>query len=92
MIHQKSNLLLSLALVGLGLFSSCSSSSSKTTEAAPADSFRLVETAPAEMRSLEISQDFTAQLEAKVLNNITAQAGGRLKQLLVKVSDRVAAG
>ena len=92
MIHQKSNLLLSLALVGLGLFSSCSSSSSKTEETAPADSLRLVDIAPAEMRSLEITQEFTAQLEAKVLNNITAQAGGRLKHLLVKVGDRVAAG
>ena len=93
MISQKTIKTLSLALLSAGLLASCSSSSSsKATEEQSADTVRLVEVAPAEMRALSLSEEFTAQLEAKVLNNITAQAGGRLKQLLVKVGDRVGAG
>ena len=93
MISQKTIKTLSLALLSVGLLASCSSSSSsKATEEQSADTIRLVEVAPAEMRALSLSEEFTAQLEAKVINNITAQAGGRLKQLLVKVGDRVGAG
>lgn len=93
MISQKTIKTLSLALLSGGLLASCSSSSSsKATEEQSADTVRLVEVAPAEMRALSLSEEFTAQLEAKVVNNITAQAGGRLKQLLVKVGDRVGAG
>ena len=93
MISQKTIKTLSLALLSAGLLASCSSSSSsKATEEQSADTIRLVEVAPAEMRALSLSEEFTAQLEAKVVNNITAQAGGRLKQLLVKVGDRVGAG
>ena len=93
MISQKTIKTLSLALLSAGLLSSCSSSSSsKATEEQSADTVRLVEVEPAEMRALSLSEEFTAQLEAKVVNNITAQAGGRLKQLLVKVGDRVGAG
>lgn len=93
MISQKTIKTLSLAVLSAGLLASCSSSSSsKATEEQSADTIRLVEVAPAEMRALNLSEEFTAQLEAKVVNNITAQAGGRLKQLLVKVGDRVGAG
>ena len=93
MISQKTIKTLSLAVLSAGLLASCSSSSSsKATEEQSADTVRLVEVAPAEMRALNLSEEFTAQLEAKVINNITAQAGGRLKQLLVKVGDRVGAG
>ena len=93
MISQKTIKTLSLALLSAGLLASCSSSSSsKATEEQSADTVRLVEVATAEMRALSLSEEFTAQLEAKVINNITAQAGGRLKQLLVKVGDRVGAG
>lgn len=93
MISQKTIKTLSLAVLSAGLLASCSSSSSsKATEEQSADTIRLVEVAPAEMRALSLSEEFTAQLEAKVINNITAQAGGRLKQLLVKVGDRVGAG
>ena len=93
MISQKTIKTLSLALLSAGLLASCSSSSSsKATEEQSADTIRLVEVAPAEMRALNLSEEFTAQLEAKVVNNITAQAGGRLKQLLVKVGDRIGAG
>ena len=82
---------LCLLLLSTGLLTSCSSSS-KSTEEQNTDTVRLVEVAPAEMRALSLSEEFTAQLEAKVLNNITSQTGGRLKQLLVKVGDRVSAG
>ena len=93
MISQKTIKTLSLAFLSAGLLASCSSSSSsKATEEQSADTVRLVEVVPAEMRALNLSEEFTAQLEAKVVNNITAQAGGRLKQLLVKVGDRVGAG
>ena len=93
MISQKTIKTLSLAVLSAGLLASCSSSSSsKATEEQSADTVRLVEVATAEMRALNLSEEFTAQLEAKVINNITAQAGGRLKQLLVKVGDRVGAG
>ena len=93
MISQKTIKTLSLAVLSAGLLASCSSSSSsKATEEQSADTVRLVEVAPAEIRALNLSEEFTAQLEAKVVNNITAQAGGRLKQLLVKVGDRVGAG
>ena len=93
MISQKTIKTLSLALLSAGLLASCSSSSSsQATEEQSADTVRLVEVAPAEMRALSLSEEFTAQLEAKVVNNIAAQAGGRLKQLLVKVGDRVGAG
>lgn len=93
MISQKTIKTLSLALLSAGLLASCSSSSSsQATEEQSADTVRLVEVAPAEMRALNLSEEFTAQLEAKVVNNIAAQAGGRLKQLLVKVGDRVGAG
>ena len=93
MISQKTIKTLSLAVLSAGLLASCSSSSSsKATEEQSVDTVRLVEVAPAEMRALSLSEEFTAQLEAKVINNITAQAGGRLKQLLVKVGDRVGAG
>ena len=93
MVSQKTIKTLSLAVLSAGLLASCSSSSSsKATEEQSADTVRLVEVAPAEMRALNLSEEFTAQLEAKVVNNITAQAGGRLKQLLVKVGDRVGAG
>ena len=93
MISQKTIKTLSLAFLSAGLLASCSSSSSsKATEEQSADTVRLVEVATAEMRALNLSEEFTAQLEAKVVNNITAQAGGRLKQLLVKVGDRVGAG
>ena len=93
MISQKTIKTLSLTLLSAGLLASCSSSSSsKATEEQSADTVRLVEVAPAEMRALNLSEEFTAQLEAKVVNNIAAQAGGRLKQLLVKVGDRVGAG
>ena len=91
MISSKTIQRISLMLLSAGLLVSCSSSNKKSEEKT-SDTVRLVEVASAEMRALSLSEEFTAQLEAKVLNNITAQTGGRLKQLLVQVGDRVSAG
>ena len=87
MISSKTIQRISLMLLSAGLLVSCSSSSKKSEEKT-SDTVRLVEVASAEMRALSLSEEFTAQ----VLNNITAQTGGRLKQLLVQVGDRVSAG
>ena len=80
MISSKTIQRISLMLLSAGLLVSCSSSSKKSEEKT-SDTVRLVEVASAEMRALSLSEEFTAQLEAKVLNNIPAQTGGRLKQL-----------
>ena len=70
MISQKTIKILSLALLSAGLLASCSSSSSsKATEEQSADTVRLVEVAPAEMRALNLSEEFTAQLEAFLESN-----------------------
>ena len=93
MTKNKKYLLLSLSTLALLSAASCSSggASAESGEAVQ-DSTRTVELAVVQVQPLRLMQEFTAQLEAKVTNNITAQAGGRLKQLLVKVGDRVGAG
>jgi len=93
MTKNKKYLLLSLSTLALLSAASCSSggASAESGEAVQ-DSARTVELAVVQVQPLRLMQEFTAQLEAKVTNNITAQAGGRLKQLLVKVGDRVGAG
>jgi len=93
MTKNKKYLLLSLSTLALLSAASCSSggASAESVEAVQ-DSTRTVELAVVQVQPLRLMQEFTAQLEAKVTNNITAQAGGRLKQLLVKVGDRVGAG
>ena len=93
MTNNKKRLLLSLSTLMLFAAAGCSSSS-KSSEASETvkDSIRTVEVALVEAQPLQLVEEFTAQLEAKVTNNITAQAGGRLKQLLVKVGDRVGQG
>ena len=93
MTNNKKHLLLSLSTLMIFAATGCSSSS-KSSEASETvkDSIRTVEVALVEAQPLQLVEEFTAQLEAKVTNNITAQAGGRLKQLLVKVGDRVGQG
>ena len=93
MTKNKKYLLLSLSTLALLSAASCSSggASAESGEAVQ-DSARTVELAVVQVQPLRLMQEFTAQLEAKVTNNITAQSGGRLKQLLVKVGDRVLFG
>jgi len=93
MISQKTIKTLSLALLSAGLLASCSSSSSsKATEKQSADTIRLVEVAPAEMRALSLGEHLAAPVETRITTHRGGGGGGRLKQLLVKVGDRVGAG
>lgn len=92
-MKPQTSLLLLLSAASLSLSTACSSSSSSKQETAQStDSTQVVTVDVARLTELDSRQQYTAQLEAKTLNNITAQAGGRVKQILVAVGDRVAAG
>ncbi len=92
-MKPQTSLLLLLSAASLSLSTACSSSSSSKQETAQStDSTQVVTVDAARLTELDSHQQYTAQLEAKTLNNITAQAGGRVKQILVAVGDRVAAG
>ena len=90
-MKPQSSLLLLLSAASLSLSTACSSSSKQET-AQSTDSTQVVTVDAARLTDFGSRQQYTAQLEAKTLNNITAQAGGRVKQILVAVGDRVAAG
>lgn len=82
------------ALSGL-ILSACGSGEQKSeAKVAAADSVELIKVDRAVVRldTIDVAESFTATLEAKVKNNISAQTGGRLQQLLVKVGDRVGQG
>lgn len=92
-MKPQTSLLLLLSAAFLSLSTACSSSSSSKQETAQStDSTQVVTVDAARLTDFGSRQQYTAQLEAKTLNNITAQAGGRVKQILVAVGDRVAAG
>ena len=92
-MKPQTSLLLLLSAASLSLSTACSSSSSSKQETAQStDSTQVITVDAARLTELDSRQQYTAQLEAKTLNNITAQAGGRVKQILVAVGDRVAAG
>lgn len=92
-MKPQTSLLLLLSAASLSLSTACSSSSSSKQETAQStDSTQVVTVDAARLTELDSRQQYTAQLEAKTLNNITAQAGGRVKQILAAVGDRVAAG
>ena len=92
-MKPQTSLLLLLSAASLSLSTACSSSSSSKQETAQStDSTQVVTVDAARLTDFGSRQQYTAQLEAKTLNNITAQTGGRVKQILVAVGDRVAAG
>lgn len=92
-MKPQTSLLLLLSAASLSLSTACSSSSSSKQETAQStDSTQVVTVDAARLTDFGSRQQYTAQLEAKTLNNMTAQAGGRVKQILVAVGDRVAAG
>lgn len=92
-MKPQTSLLLLLSAASLSLSTACSNSSSSKQETAQStDSTQVITVDAARLTELSSRQQYTAQLEAKTLNNITAQAGGRVKQILVAVGDRVAAG
>lgn len=51
-----------------------------------------MELSPVVEQTISQNEELTTTLEARVKNNISAQAGGRLAQLLVAVGDRVQRG
>lgn len=87
------SLALGASMLALGL-TACSGSSAESTATQDSDSLAVqdVEWTEARMDTIHLDEAFTATLEAKVKNNISAQSGGRLAQLLVQVGDRVAKG
>ena len=66
----------------------------QTDKAANSDSIKItqVELSPVVEQTISQDEELTTVLEAKVKNNISAQTGGRLSQLLVAVGDRVQRG
>lgn len=78
-----------LAAVSLAACSGSEAHESTTTDSVPA---RQVETITVVRDTITIGEEYTATLRASVTNNISAQAGGRLAQLNVKVGDRVSRG
>lgn len=53
---------------------------------------RSVQVAAAMTDTIELSETYTATIEPKAINNISAQTGGRLSYLSVKIGDRVSRG
>lgn len=83
-----------LALASIAFaFASCGSGQANEGSA-QADSIavRTVDVATIERDTIDLRGEYTATLTAKVTNNISAQSGGRLAQLLVQVGDRVGRG
>lgn len=81
----------------LGLFtlalSSCGGSSNEAQQSnTPEEVVSKVTVSTAVRDTMEVYADYTTTLSPKVKNNISAQAGGRLSALYVKVGDRVRAG
>ena len=90
-MKPQTSLLLLLSAASLSLSTACSSSSSSKQETAQStNSTQVVTVDAARLTDFGSRQQYTAQLEAKTLNNITAQAGGRVKQILVAAGQVVA--
>lgn len=78
-------------LLGLG---ACSSSGKKADKpsATTSDSARLVEVSSIARSTISDEEVYTTVLEARTVNHISSQTGGRLSKLSVKIGDRVARG
>lgn len=91
------NILSLRPVLGLSLllaFASCSSSEKSTNEQATTtqDSVRLVELSTIATGTISDEEVYTAVLEARTVNHISSQTGGRLSKLSVKIGDRVSRG
>lgn len=91
---MKRYIALSCLLGIVGSWSTSCSSSTKTEEKQITDSLSSVKVERAIVGEalIDESEVLSTTLEAKAKNNITAQAGGRLTQLYVKLGDQVARG
>lgn len=71
---------------------SCGSGADKNKQTKDSVVVHSVEVGSVTTDTISLEEVYTATLEAKVTNNISAQAGGRLVALLVKEGDRVGKG
>lgn len=78
--------------IGLLSLSGCSRGASTTTAQTDSVETRLVQVTPVVLDTVELSEEFTATILPEAKNNISAQSGGRLSMLSVKVGDRVHQG
>lgn len=92
--HNISSLRPFLGLTLLLVLTACSSGSKKSDKAAtvPQDSARLVEVATITTDTISDEEMYTTVLQARTVNHISSQTGGRLSQLSVKIGDRVSRG
>ncbi len=83
-----------ITTVLLSALPACQGSQQAKQEEQIKDSINIphVESTSAQLESISLEENFSTTLIAKVSNNISAQTGGRLRQLLVEVGDRVAKG
>ncbi len=80
-------------LAALVIAGGCSQGNSKTQEAAPAASAILtVRTAPITLQEVSQINEFTATVEANIVNNIAPMMSVRINQIFVEVGDFVRAG
>ncbi len=76
------------------VLTSCSSGNKQETQTTSGQdtTVRRVEVASIATDTIEVSESYTATIEPKASNNISAQTGGRLTYLGVQVGDRVSRG
>lgn len=87
------SLVITAGIISLVL-SSCSSGSKQESQTATEQeaTARLVQVATATTDTIDVREEYTATIEPKAINNISAQTGGRLTYLGVKIGDRVSRG
>ncbi|WP_329904040.1 efflux RND transporter periplasmic adaptor subunit [Porphyromonas pogonae] len=75
------------------MFNSCGNKAdNKKAQDSTESAAKLVDTASVITGSINIEEEFTAAIISKVKNNISAQMGGRVEKIYVKVGDRVSQG
>ena len=82
----------SIALVGLVLAASCSGGNDGNAENTGVSEKPIVKLAEVNERPVAQVQEFTATVEAEVVNNIAPQLSVRIDRILVEVGDRVRKG
>ena len=92
-----------LPLIGLIILFSCGEKKQKTNEETPSAGAKVentpvekervkVKTAIAVLRNVEQTANYTANIQADVINKITPATGGRIEKIFVEIGDRVRAG
>ncbi|MCH5327755.1 MAG: efflux RND transporter periplasmic adaptor subunit [Coprobacter sp.] len=81
-----------ISLWAIAVTSALMSCNSKQEEAAAADEKPLVRLETVHVQPVEQTQDFTATVEANIVNNISPSMPLRIQKILVEVGDRVRKG